>query len=77
MIYLIFIMPQFDFHSFSVQVFWTLFGFFIFYLLILKNFLSNLSALFKLRFKVFHNFNKGLDSKSMVFFDFFLRNIRN
>ena len=70
-------MPQFDFHSFSVQVFWTLFSFFVFYFVILKNFLSNLSALFKLRFKVFHKFNEGLDSKSINFFDFFFRNIRN
>jgi hypothetical protein len=70
-------MPQFDFHTFSVQIFWTLSGFFIFYFSILKSFLSNLSALFKLRSKVLYSFNTGLEQKPIVFFDFFLKNFRN
>jgi len=67
-IYLKDFMPQFDFHSFSVQVFWTLFGFFVFYFSILKNFLSNISALFKLRSKVLFNFNKPSEQKKPVIF---------
>jgi hypothetical protein len=70
-------MPQFDFHTFSVQIFWTLSGFFIFYFSILKNFLSNLAALFKLRSKVLSGFNTGSEQKPIALLDFFFRNIRN
>lgn len=69
-------MPQFDFHSFSVQVFWTLLGFFIFYFSILKIFLSNIAYLFKLRSKVLFGFNKT-EKKDIFLFDFFFKNIRN
>jgi len=69
-------MPQFDFHSFSVQVFWTLLGFFIFYFSILKNFLSNLAYLFKLRSKILSGFNKT-EKKDIFLLDFFFKNIRN
>ena len=42
-------MPQFDFYSFSTQVFWVLVSFFIFYFFILKYFLVNFSMLNKIR----------------------------
>jgi hypothetical protein len=45
-------MPQFDFYSFSVQVFWTLSGFFLFYFIFLGDLLVKLSALLKLRSKL-------------------------
>ncbi len=46
------VMPQFDFYSFSVQVFWTLSGFFLFYFIFLGDLLVKLSALLKLRSKL-------------------------
>tara|TARA_E500000178_G_C16651403_1_gene586571 strand:+ start:130 stop:342 length:213 start_codon:yes stop_codon:yes gene_type:complete len=70
-------MPQFDFHSFSVQVFWMLFGFFVFYFSILKNFLSNIASLFKLRSKILASAKNLSELKPIVFFDFFFKNIRN
>ena len=45
-------MSQFDFHSFSVQIFWVLIGFFVFYFTNLKDYLSNLALLLKIRSKV-------------------------
>lgn len=66
-------MPQFDFHSFSVQVFWSLFGFFLFYFTILKEYISNLALLFKLRSKILISFvSNFLEAKKIVFFNFFL-----
>jgi hypothetical protein len=69
-------MPQFDFHSFSVQVFWTLFGFFFFYFSVLKNFLSNIASLFKLRSKILENFSNlsPLKEKQIKILTFFLKN---
>jgi hypothetical protein len=70
-------MTQFDFHSFSVQVFWMLFGFFVFYFYILKNFLSNLASLFKLRSKILVGAKSFSGLKQVNFLDFFFKNIRN
>jgi hypothetical protein len=42
-------MPQFDVFSFSVQVFWILVGFFVFYFFILKLYLVTISEALKLR----------------------------
>jgi hypothetical protein len=42
-------MPQFDFFSFSTQVFWTLVGFFSFYFFILKFYLVKIAQTLKLR----------------------------
>lgn len=44
-------MPQFDFFSFSAQVFWILVGFFLFYFFILKFFLVKISETLKVRKK--------------------------
>lgn len=44
-------MSQFDFYTFSVQVFWTLSGFFIFYFFVLRFYLANFASLFKIRDK--------------------------
>ena len=51
-IYIIKFMPQFDFYSFSVQVFWTLSGFFLFYFLFLGDLLAKIAVLLKLRSKL-------------------------
>ena len=56
-IYILKLMPQFDFYSFSVQVFWTLSGFFLFYFLFLGDLLAKLSALLKLRSKLLVGFS--------------------
>jgi hypothetical protein len=45
-------MPQFDFYSFSGQVFWTLLGFFIFYFFVLRFYLTSFSEMFKMRQKL-------------------------
>jgi hypothetical protein len=45
-------MPQFDFYSFSGQVFWTLLGFFIFYFFVLRFYLTGFSEMFKMRHKL-------------------------
>jgi len=42
-------MPQFDFHSFSVQVFWTLTGFSFYYFPILNLFLTRITTVLKFR----------------------------
>ena len=42
-------MPQFDFFSFSTQVFWILIGFFSFYFFILKYYLVQVAQTIKLR----------------------------
>lgn len=42
-------MPQFDFFSFSTQVFWILIGFFSFYFFILKYYLVKVAETLKLR----------------------------
>ena len=47
-------MPQFDFYSFSGQVFWTLLGFSFFYFFILKYYLVSFSEIFKIRQKLYN-----------------------
>jgi hypothetical protein len=42
-------MPQFDFFSFSTQVFWILIGFFSFYFFVLKFYLVKIGQTLKLR----------------------------
>lgn len=42
-------MPQFDFFSFSTQIFWILIGFFSFYFFILKYYLVKIAQTLKLR----------------------------
>jgi len=66
-------MPQFDFHSFSVQIFWVLIGFFVFYFTILKDYLSNLALLLKIRSKVLVSYvSNSLQIKKIAMFTFFL-----
>lgn len=45
-------MPQFDFYSFSVQIFWILFGFSFFYFVILRFYLVPVSEVLKWRKKL-------------------------
>lgn len=66
-------MSQFDFHSFSVQIFWVLIGFFVFYFTNLKDYLSNLALLLKIRSKVLVSYvSNGLQTKKIAMFTFFL-----
>jgi phage shock protein PspC (stress-responsive transcriptional regulator) len=51
-------MSQFDFYTFSVQVFWTLSGFFTFYFFILRYYLTSFAAMFKMREKLQQIANK-------------------
>jgi len=48
-------MPQFDFYCFSVQVFYTLSGFFVFYFFCLNNIILKIGELFKIRAKLLLN----------------------
>ena len=45
-------MPQFDFYSFSGQVFWSLAGFFVFYFFVLRFYVTEISKVFKFRKKL-------------------------
>lgn len=45
-------MPQFDFYSFSSQVFWVVLGFFLFYFFILKFYLVYFAEIYKMRNKL-------------------------
>jgi hypothetical protein len=45
-------MPQFDFYSFSGQVFWSLSGFFCFYFFILRFYVISFSEVLKMRQKL-------------------------
>ena len=45
-------MPQFDFYSFSSQVFWSLSGFFVFYFLFLRTYVCSISEALKFRTKL-------------------------
>jgi hypothetical protein len=69
-------MPQFDFYSFSGQIFWTLFGFYLFYFFVLHFYLTSFSELFKMRQKlalVYVKESKNVTSKtSLNTFDPFL-----
>jgi F0F1-type ATP synthase membrane subunit b/b' len=44
-------MPQFDFYSFSTQVFWSLAIFFIFYFMVTQIYLPRIAEVLKLREK--------------------------
>ena len=49
-------MPQFDFYSFSAQVFWSLSGFFVFYFFILRFYVRRIAEVFKFRKKLSNAF---------------------
>lgn len=68
-------MPQFDFYSFSGQIFWTLFGFYLFYFFVLHFYLTSFSELFKMRQKLEASYikeAKGGRSASLNTFEPFL-----
>ena len=46
-------MPQFDAYSYSGQIFWTLFGFLVFYFFILNFYVVHFSEVFKMRQKLY------------------------
>ena len=47
-------MPQFDFYSFSTQVFWVLFTFILFHFLILNTVVLSYAQVLKLRQKLYN-----------------------
>lgn len=69
-------MPQFDFYSFSTQVFWTLLGFLLFYFFILKYYIVKFAELFKIRQKLYH-LNKikinDIEKWKKIFYSLFFR----
>ena len=67
-------MPQFDFYSFSGQIFWTLVGFYTFYFFILHSYLANFSEMLKIRQKLTSSNTKShkTSSKQAKIFDTFV-----
>lgn len=67
-------MPQFDFYSFSTQVFYVLLGFTIFHFYILNFVVISYSQVLKLRQKLFNTYLnekfKGVDSSKSVYDSF-------
>jgi len=59
-------MPQFDFYSFSSQVFWSLFGFLSLYFLILRFYLVNFSEVLKIRSKLTSSYLKVNANNSII-----------
>jgi len=63
---------QFDFHSFSVQIFWTLLGFFVFYFTVVSEYINNLALLLKIRSKILINYYVNFSqSKKLTLNNFF------
>lgn len=60
-------MPQFDFFSFFVQIFWFSIGSFIFYLIYLKLILKNTAQVIKMREKINSLVIKIKEQKSVSF----------
>ena len=63
-------MPQFDFDSFSTQVFWSLSGFFYFYFLVLRYYLSLTGEALKFRSKLVDSYSakdKGQNTNLSMF----------
>jgi len=62
-------MPQFDFYSFSGQVFWSLTGFFVFYFFVLRFYVTEISKVFKFRKKLLSTSGAGNVSadKSVIY----------
>jgi hypothetical protein len=59
-------MPQFDFFSFFVHIFWLTIASFTFYLIYLRYFLKNTSEVIKIRQNVVKLLNKGnVDTKAL------------
>lgn len=66
-------MPQFDFYSFSGQVFWTLTGFYFFYFFGLYFYLTKFSSMIKMRQKLILTYIKEetIKSNALNSFNFF------
>jgi hypothetical protein len=60
-------MPQFDFFSFFVQVFWFSVGSFVLYLVYLMLVLKNTAQVIKMRQKINYFVNKIKENKSTAF----------
>ena len=60
-------MPQFDFFSFFVQIFWLTVGSFVFYLVYLKLILKNTAQVIKMRQKINSFIIKMKEQKSTSF----------
>ncbi len=60
-------MPQFDFFSFFVQIFWLTVGSFVFYLVYLKLVIKNSSEVIKMRQKLIAFIIKANENKSSSF----------
>jgi|TARA_E500000331_G_C17169378_1_gene675370 hypothetical protein len=61
-------MPQFDFYSFSGQVFWSLSGFFVFYFFVLRFYVAEISKVVKYRKKLatmFKSSDASVDKSSL------------
>lgn len=70
-------MPQFDSYSYSGQVFWALFGFYIFYFFVLNFYLVHFSEVLKMRQKLisFYSQERVEALKLINFFSPFLHAI--
>ena len=67
-------MPQFDFYSFSVQIFWFLLTFFSFYFFSAYFYLSNFAEVFKMREKLLKHYNVlNLASLKLNLFEIFFK----
>lgn len=60
-------MPQFDFFSFFVQIFWLTIGSFVFYLVYLKLVIKNSSEVIKMRQKINSFIVKAKESNNSSF----------
>jgi|JI91814CRNA_FD_contig_51_1910750_length_737_multi_8_in_0_out_0_2 hypothetical protein len=69
-------MPQFDFHSFSLQTFWILFFFIAFYAFCLFIFLPSIAEVLKMRNKLY-NFYVAQKVTKINLRDYFLKSFFN
>jgi hypothetical protein len=60
-------MPQFDFYCFSVQIFWVLLGFFMFYFFMQRYYVKSTFETFKIRKKLML-LNTNLNQASLQLF---------
>ena len=72
-------MPQFDFYSFSTQIFWFLLSFYFFYFFFVYFYITSFTRVFKLRQKLilFYSLNNLNKSSLSIFDKFFLKIIKN
>ncbi len=63
-------MPQFDFYTFSVQIFWTILSFFTLYFVLLKFLLARVSETLKFRKKLLLLSTQKKNSNNLVIKNF-------